>query len=125
MAMVAGKKPPASTPYLAQRRDGALSLTIGCSTGHWLDPFVRVKSSLWLKIHGPSDRASEQNGRLNPLRMDITTEAGALFDNHPQFKNKAILLDITIVNPCAGSNRGNATRHVGKHLADAVERKKN
>ena len=56
MAMVAGRKPPASTPYLAQRRDGALSPTIGCSTRHWLDPFVRVKSSLWLKIHGPSDR---------------------------------------------------------------------
>ena len=32
-----------------------LSPTIGCSTRHWLDPFVRVKSSLWLKIHGPSD----------------------------------------------------------------------
>ena len=70
-------------------------------------------------------RASEENGRLNPLRMDITTEAGALFDNHPRLKNKALLLDITIVNPCAGSNLGNAARHVGKHLADAVERKKN
>ena len=30
--------------------------TIGCSTRPWLDPFVRVKSSLWLKIHDPSDR---------------------------------------------------------------------
>ena len=70
-------------------------------------------------------RASEENGRLNPLRMDITTEAGALFDNHPRHKNKALLLDITIVNPCAGSNLGNAASHVGKHLADAVERKKN
>ena len=70
-------------------------------------------------------RASEQNGRLNPFGMDITTEAGALFDNHPRLKNKALLLDITIVNPCAGSNLGNAARHVGKHLADAVERKKN
>ena len=69
-------------------------------------------------------RASEENGRLNPLRMDITTEAGALFDNHPRLKNKALLLDITIVNPCAGSNLGNTARHVGKHLADAVERKK-
>ena len=29
-------------------------------------------------------RASGQNGRLNPLRMGITTEAGALFDNHPR-----------------------------------------
>ena len=37
----------------------------------------------------------------------------------------ALLLDITIVNPCAGSNLGNAVRHVGKHLADAVERNKN
>ena len=34
MVMVADKKPPASTPYLAQRRNGALSLTIGCSTRH-------------------------------------------------------------------------------------------
>ena len=57
--------------------------------------------------------------------MDITTEAGAIFDNHPRLKNKALLLDIAIVNPCAGSNLGNAARHVGKHLADAVERKKN
>ena len=56
MAIVSGKKSPASTPYLAQRRDGALSLTIGCSTRHWLDPFVRVKPSLLLKIHGPSER---------------------------------------------------------------------
>ena len=70
-------------------------------------------------------RASEQNGRLDPLRMDITTEAVALFDNHPRLKNKALLLNITIVNPCAGSNLGNAARHVGKHLADAVEWKKN
>ena len=67
-------------------------------------------------------RASEQNGRLNPLHMDITTEAGALFDNHPRLKNKAHLLGITIINPCAGSNLRNAA---GKHLADAVERKKN
>ena len=71
------------------------------------------------------EKASGQNGRLNSLRMDITTEAGALFDNHPRLKNKALLLDITIVNPCAGSNLGNAVRHVEKHLADAVERKKN
>ena len=70
-------------------------------------------------------RASEENGRLNPLHMDITTEAGALFDNHPRHKNKALLLDITIVNPCAGSNLGNAAHHVGKHLVDAIERKKN
>ena len=86
-----------------------------------------------VKDTGPfRQRASEQNGRLNPLRMDITTEAGALFhnhprlkNNHPRLKNRELLLDITIVNPCAGSDLGNAARHVGKHLADAVERKKN
>ena len=44
-------------------------------------------------------RASGQNGRLNPLRIDITTEAGALFDNHPRLKNKALLLDITYRQP--------------------------
>ena len=71
------------------------------------------------------ERASEQNGRLNPLRMDITMEAGALFDNHPRLKNKAFLLDIAIVNPCAGSDLGNTARHVGKHLADAIELEKN
>ena len=71
------------------------------------------------------ERASGQNRRLNPLRMDITTEALLLFDNYPRLKNKALLLDITIINPCAGSNLGNAARHVEKHLADAVERNKN
>ena len=39
-----------------KRRDGDLSLTIGCSARHWLDPFARVKSSLLFKIHGPSER---------------------------------------------------------------------
>ena len=71
------------------------------------------------------ERTSGQNGRLNPLRMDITTQAGALFDNHLRLNNKVLLLDITIVNPCAGSNLRNAARHVKKHLADAVGRKKN
>ena len=61
MALVASKKPTASTPHLAQRRDGALSLTIECSTRHWLDPFARVKSSLLLKIHGPSARELANN----------------------------------------------------------------
>ena len=71
------------------------------------------------------ERPSGQNGRLNTLRMNITTEAGALFDSHPRLKNKALLLDIIIVDPCAGFNLGNAARHAGKHLANAVERKNN
>ena len=126
MATVAGRKPPASTPYLAQRRNGALSPTIGCSTRHWLDRFARVKLQFVFEDIWPfRERASGQNGRLNPLRMDTTTEARALFDKHPRLKNKALLIDITIVSPCAGFNLGNAARHVEKHLADAGERKKN
>ena len=71
------------------------------------------------------ERASGPNGRLNPLRMDITTEAGALFDNQPRRINKISLLDATIVNPCASSYLDNAARHAGHHFGDAVERKKN
>ena len=40
---------PTSTPYLAQRRDEALSLTIGFLTRQWFDPLTRVKSSLLRK----------------------------------------------------------------------------
>ena len=71
------------------------------------------------------ERASGQNGKLNPLRMDVTTGAGARFDNPPRLKIKALLLDITIGNPCAGSNLSNAARHAEKHIADPFERKKN
>ena len=70
------------------------------------------------------ERTSGQNGKLNPSRMDITTEAGVLFENHPRLKNKALLLDITIVHPCAVFDLGNTARHVGKYLANAVGRKK-
>ena len=61
MAIISREKPPASTPYLAQRRDGALSPTIGCFTRHWLDPFARAKSSLLLMIYGPSERELADN----------------------------------------------------------------
>ena len=57
--------------------------------------------------------------------MNITTEAGVLFDNQPRRINKISLLDITIVNPCASSYLDNAARHAGHHFGDAVERKKN
>ena len=57
--------------------------------------------------------------------MDIITQAGALFDNHPRRKNKTLLLDIDIVNFYANSNLENAARHAGKHIANAVERNKN
>ena len=63
--------------------------------------------------------------QTEPVTYGHHNGGGALFDNHPRLKNKALLLDITTVNPCTGSNLGNAARHVGKHLADAVQRKKN
>ena len=86
------------------------------------------KSSLQFVVEHtwPSrERASGQNFRLNHLRMNITTEAGALFDNHHRRKGKVLLLDITIVNPCTSSNLENAARRAGKHLAHAFNRKKN
>ena len=74
------------------------------------------------------ERASGKNGRLNPLRMYITTEAGALFDNTLDSRIRHFYystLPSSTLAPCAGSNLGNAAHHVGKHLADVVERKKN
>ena len=49
----------------------------------------------------------------------------ALFVSQPRRKSKALLLDITVANPCGSSNLENAVRHAGKHLADVVEREKN
>ena len=57
--------------------------------------------------------------------MDVTTEAGALFRGNPRLKNKALLLDLTIVNPCVSTNLANATCQPGKHFTDVVKRKKN
>ena len=73
------------------------------------------------------EEASGQNGgiQLFTILMDIATEVKGLFDSHSRCKNKALLLDITIVNPCGSSNLENAVGHAEKHLADAVERKKN
>ena len=103
-----------------------LSPTSMCSTRQWLDPFAKEKYSLLLKIRRlPRESASRRNGMLNPLRMNTTTEAGTLFDNHPRRENKAFQLDITIVNPCVSSNLENVARQTGKHFANAIEWTKN
>ena len=93
MAIVAGKELPPSTPYLAQKT-GWSSLSHNRVLHQALARSLREsKVQFVVEDTWPfRQRASEQNGRLNPLRMDITTEAGALFDNHPRFKNKALLL---------------------------------
>ena len=58
-------------------------------------------------------RGTGQQIGQNPLRMDVTTEAGALFNNDPRHKDKALLLDLTIVNPCVSSNLEGAARQTG------------
>ena len=91
-------------------------------TMHWLDSFAKAWDSLLLKTFGPSEiaRAGGQNGILSTLRMDITGML-ALFDNRPRCKNIALLLDITVVNPCASSDLENAPRHAAKHFANAIK----
>ena len=59
-------------------------------------------------------RGAGQQIRHNPLRMDVTPEAGALFDSDPRHKDKALLLDLTIVNPCVSTNLENTARQAGK-----------
>ena len=63
--------------------------------------------------------------QIESSRMDITTEAGTLFDNYPRRKKKVLLLYITTAIPGASSNLGNAARHAGTHLVNGVERKRN
>ena len=95
MAMVVGKKTPASTPYLAQRRDGTLSLTIGVQHQALARSLRQSKAQYIVEDAWRfGERASGQNGRLNPLRTDITTEAEVLVDNHPRLTNTALLLVI-------------------------------
>ena len=123
--MVAARNHP--PPCFIRHKDGVkLSPTIECSTRHLLDPSARVKSSLSLKTHCPSEkeRATGRNSRFHHLRMDIN-EAGVLLDSHPRRKNKALLLDITIVNPCGSSNLENAARRAGKHPRRRSQQKKN
>ena len=45
--------------------------------------------------------------------MDMTTEAGALFRENPRLKDKALVLDLIIVNPCVSTNLANAARQAG------------
>ena len=58
------------------------------------------------------ERASRQNGRLNPL---WTTQR-----RRGHSSTTTLLLNITIVNLCAGSNLGNTARHVGTTEAGAL-----
>ena len=53
--------------------------------------------------------------------MKMASESGALLDNLPRRKIKALLLDITIVNTCDNCNLENAARHARENLADAAE----
>ena len=69
------------------------------------------------------ESTSGQNGRLNPLRMNITTEAGG--HSSTTTLDARIRRFYSIVNPCTSSNLEDEARYAGKLLADAVELKKN
>ena len=95
MAMVAGKRSPASTLYPVQKDWMVLSHPhssgpsgTGSSLRESLVQFA-VEDT-----RSSGETASGENGRLNPLRMDTTTEAGSLLDNHFRLQNKTFLLVI-------------------------------
>ena len=72
-----------------------------------LKPFARAKSNLLVKIHGPSKRELEDKTADGTCYVYTSRlRWRALFDNHPRPKNKALLLYITIVDPCTGSHSG-------------------
>ena len=68
-------------------------------------------------------RAGGQHGEKS-LRMGVTAGARGggrlLFGSHPRRKDKVLLLDITIVNPCVSTSLVNDARRAGKQVADAV-----
>lgn len=57
--------------------------------------------------------------------MDMTTEVRALFGNDPRYKGKALLVDITLINPFVSINLEIAGLETRNHLIDAVVLKKN
>ena len=61
----------------------------------------------------------EQQRGPNPSRTGVTTEkAGSILRQQSSTRGqKALLLGITIANPCASSNLENAARHARKRLA--------
>ena len=87
-----------------------------------LHPCAGSKSNLLLKIHGLFDKEIVDLTRCEWTRQ---RRPGALFGSYPGRRDKALLLDIIIVNPCARSDPDNADGRAGKLLADSVERKNN
>ena len=65
-------------------------------------------------------RAGEQHSVTDPLGMEVTTEAGTLFSRNSRLKDKGLLLDLAIVNPCVSTILVNPARQTKKTLADAV-----
>ena len=64
-----------------------------------------------------------EGARGQPLRMDVTTEAGVLFAKDEVRQGKALLLDLTVTNPCAPSRIGRELQQAGRTIADATETK--
>ena len=85
---------------------------------------MRAKYSLSLKTHGPSERELVEKTSDFFFTNGHNNGSGATHGKPPQRKNKAFLLDKTVVNPRASFNLENTARHRGRHLADAVVRRK-
>ena len=89
MGLVAGKKIPASIMSCTKARSS--SLTHNQVLYQALARSLREsKVQFVVQDAWPfGERASAQNGKFNPLRIDITTEAGVFFDKPPTQKEGA------------------------------------
>ena len=61
----------------------------------------------------------------HPLRMDVTVGPSSLFRGHRRREDRHLLLDLTVVNPCAPSNLDREVTRPGVALAEAAKRKHN
>ena len=98
-----------------------------CPTSHWLDPYARARPNFSSKTHRIFNMRellnSGQRGEPSPLRMDVSR--GHSSTASPWHKDKALLLDITIIaNTYVRLNLDNSIWQAEKHLADAKYRKK-
>ena len=73
----------------------------------------------------PFQASAQARHGSHPLRMDVTVGPSALFRGHRQREERHLLLDLTVVNPCAPSNLDKEVTRPGTALAEAAKRKQN
>lgn len=70
----------------------------------------------------PSDQAERES---NSLHMDISVWHTELFRRDKQREGKALVLDVTVVNPCVSSNLDKEAKGAASAIEAAVRRKTN